>query len=73
MTDNPDDEIPPRVEDCEIGIVSFDPLIGVMQITTDKGEIELAINRNAATILAMTLVDFLGSDARDAEEASELN
>jgi hypothetical protein len=56
---------PPRLLDVDVGMLSFDPKVGVLKMETDDGPLELAINRNVAALLAGTLVDFLAADDSD--------
>jgi hypothetical protein len=46
-------------------LLSADPLIGLLELQTDTGQIELAMNRIAAERLMSTLVEFLQSGKGD--------
>jgi len=54
----PDDE-PNKLLGSEIDRLSDDPLIGVLRLDTDEGEIEVVVNRAGAEELARQLADFL--------------
>ena len=61
-------EIPARIEDCEVRLLSYDPLVGVLILATSEGEIELAINKSVAVLLSFALTDFLGAEAETEPE-----
>jgi hypothetical protein len=46
-------------------LLSADPLIGLLELETDTGQIELAMNRVVAERLMSTLVEFLQSGEGD--------
>jgi hypothetical protein len=46
-------------------LLSADPLIGLLELETDTGQIELAMNRIAAERLMSTLVEFLQAGKGD--------
>jgi hypothetical protein len=58
MTQIANDNLPKLVS-AEILIQSADPLVGELALTTDSGEIVLALNKEAATVLLERLVSFL--------------
>ena len=57
MTQMANDNLPMLVA-AEIVTQSVDPLVGELALTTDSGEIVLALNKDAATVLPERLVSF---------------
>lgn len=64
----PEDDPPPAALDCEVNLLSYDPLLGVLVLETDEGELKLAINRPAAALIGLAMVDFLAAEAEDNPE-----
>lgn len=58
------------LHESEIYTLSTDPLIGVLEVVTDQGSIELAVNKDGAESLIATLLEFL---AEGEERAATTN
>ncbi|MDR6759220.1 hypothetical protein J2Y48_004536 [Mycoplana sp. BE70] len=56
--------------DSEIYTLSTNPLIGVLEVVTDQGSIELAVNKDGAESLIATLLEFLAEG--EGEDASKI-
>lgn len=72
MVANDDEELPARLMGLDIGLISLDPLVAVLRLDTDKGGMEIAVNRPMAGLLATALVELLSASEDDVDE-SELN
>lgn len=51
-----------RLMDCEITALSADPLVGVMLLSTDQGNVHVAINTALAELLIEELTTFLDTE-----------
>jgi len=73
--DDDEDDIPAKFIDCEVNLLSLNPLLGILRMETDGGPMELLIDREDAGILAGTLVEVLSAgddeDDEDYEEEDE--
>ena len=53
---------PPRLYESDCKTISTDPTIGLLNLETDDGLVELLLNRDAASVLVEALMDFLGEE-----------
>jgi len=62
-----DNDQPNRLMDCEITALSAEPLVGGMLLSTDQGDVHLAINEAVAELLIEELQTFLSAEDSDSE------